>query len=416
MRYRIQPWQYLIAVLLTWAVIFSPSASAYDIYTDNPSCTGDSQGSGVMSFYDTMEGAIGACSAASGENCANNSLKNQTFPNGADGKKMVCDPLGFASNRSHTWVFPIDAGNLCPAGDIIDTATGECKLDTDTPPVSCLPVEISFSNEFGEITSCVTSIDPDLDTCANPQGYINDVEICGDDKNQCEAAGGDFGYLNSQPVCVQPEIETAGEYCPSGYVVTYNAGLDGAAGSYNCELPDDLPPTICDATKYDCDGDKNIDDQNKNGCIDNGVADDPLCPNLQPGVPGQDPLQPPVQGAGDCDPTSRNYAKCAGFVDETETEDTRGERENLSSGDSMDEVAGNVYTRLENAPIVQMVSNVNQAFTFTNSACPTPSFNAFGSSFSIDFHCQLYLDIASILSAVMMIIFSIAGIRHIASA
>ncbi|HIE83497.1 MAG TPA: hypothetical protein EYQ00_06435 [Dehalococcoidia bacterium] len=303
---------------------------------------------------------------------------------------------------------------------IYNQPQGICEYDAPPVPLSCAIDEMTFRDEFGNITSCIASIDPDSDTCENVQGYINNTLLCADNLDQCNAAGGDFGYFNGEPMCVQPEIETAGDYCPSGYVIVYGAGIDGAAGSFNCVLPDDLPPTICDGSLYDCDGDKMIDDQNKNGCVDNGIADDPLCLNIlqpQTGVNGQDPLNPPIEGAGDCDPTSRNYAKCAGFLgDEEEPEDARGTRVDLSSGASMDQVAGSIYTRLENAPIVQMIGNVSQVFSFTNEACPTPSFEAFGKTFSIDFHCQLYLDIAGILSALMMIVFSVAGIRHIASA
>jgi hypothetical protein len=378
----------------------------------------------VLKHFDSIEGAVGACSAAAGLDCGlpSHTLRNYNFPNGAAGKIMSCDPLGFQSNRSHRWAFPIDAGNLCPAGDIIDTDTGMCTLDTDTPPVQCEVDEMTFRDEYGNVSSCVLSIDPDAESCQNPQGYINNTELCGDDKDQCEAAGGDFGYFNNEPMCLEPEIPPGGDECPSGYVVAFTpSDIEGIPGTFQCVLPDEIPPTICDASKYDCDGDGNIDDQNNNGLIDNGTSDSQTGYQGADGADGKDgenvgydDLNPATEGAGDCDPTSKNYAKCAGFL--VEPEDTRGERENLSSGDSMDTVAGNVYTRLENAPVVQMISNVNQAFSFTNSACPTPSFNAFGTSFSIDFHCQLYLDIASILSAIMMLIFSIAGIRHIASA
>jgi len=127
-------------------------------------------------------------------------------------------------------------------------------------------------------------------------------------------------------------------------------------------------------------------------------------------------LNPPIEGAGDCDPTSTNYALCAGFIDDTEPEDARGERTDLSSGSTMEEIGSDAYARLANAPIVLMISNVSQAMTFASSACPTPGFSIFGESFSINFHCTLYADIASVLSAIMMLIFSIAGIRHIASA
>jgi hypothetical protein len=302
-----------------------------------------------------------------------------------------------------------------------------CTLDSDSPPQECAIDEMTFRNEYGEVTSCVASIDPDLDSCDNVQGYIDNTLLCADNLDQCNAAGGDFGYFNGEPMCLQPEIPPSGDYCPSGYVVVYGAGIDGAAGSFTCVLPENLPPTICDGSQYDCDGDGNVDDQNGNGLIDNGISDSTTGYQGAAGAAGAagadgvnvgyDDLNPAAEGAGDCDPTSKNYARCAGFLEDEELpEDARGERSDLSSGDSMDQVAGNIYTRLGNAPIVQMIGNVGQVFSFSNEACPTPSFEAFGKMFSIDFHCQLYLDIAGILSAIMMIVFSIAGIRHIASA
>lgn len=389
----------------------------YSAEASAEACYSDESGGGMATYWPDEASAQAACSSASGPwGACGGSVQGTPSPPDGYGRSnlgtheaMYCPQAGANDNRTHLWAWPI---TQCTATQVYDNELGYCE--DDAPPIACQVDEMSFSNEFGEITSCVASIDPDLETCENPQGYINGIEICGDNQNQCQAAGGDFGYLNGEPICVQPEIETAGDYCPSGYVVTYNAGLDGNAGSYNCVLPDDLPPNICDATIYDCDGDGNIDDQNENGCTDNGIADDPMCPNLQPQFPGQNPLQPPVEGAGDCDPTSRNYAECAGFL--PELEDARGTRTDLSTGASMDSVAGNVYTRLENAPIVQMIGNVSGVFSFSNAACPTPSFEAFGSIVSIDYHCTLYLEIAGILSVLMMIVFSIGGIRHIASA
>jgi hypothetical protein len=417
MRDRWTAWAYFMMFVSVWAVAtFSNPAKA------NSTCDGETAGSGAYSFHPTLPAALAACEAIGGtcKSGVNGS------PDGSGGfglsgsggtfQGYYCSTSGYSSNRTNRWVAPRPE-NECTSTQVFDYETGLCE--DDVAPLTCAIDEMTFRNEYGVITSCVSSIDPDAESCQNPQGYINNIELCGDDKNQCEAAGGDFGYLNGEPMCLPIEIPPAGDECPSGYVVAFTPdAIEGIPGTFQCVLPENIPPTICDASRYDCDGDGNVDDQNNNGLIDNGTSDSQTGYQGDDGAGGEnvgyDDLNPAVEGAGDCDPTSKNYAECAGFVDGAE--DTRGEREDLSSGDSMETVAGNVYTRLENVPIVLMISNVTEAFSFSNGACPTPSFNAFGTSFSIDFHCQLYLDIASILSAIMMLIFSIAGIRHIASA
>lgn len=213
-------------------------------------------------------------------------------------------PDGFA------WSIPDEACQVvCPTGWTRDPLTETCFID----PIVCGFGEIPIIGFTGEVTGCLPA--PNDEPCTNVQGTINGQEICADSAAACSATGGTFGYAGwgdtNSAVCLSGDYGSAS--CASGSVRVLDGPNDG---HFTCQAPGSVPPSICNGQLYDCDNDGNIDDQNHNGIVDNGVLDGEGVPYVAPGtVPpniGDDPLKSPKLGAGQCDPTSKNYAKCIG--------------------------------------------------------------------------------------------------------
>lgn len=114
-------------------------------------------------------------------------------------------------------------------------------------------------------------------------------------------------------------------------------------------------------------------------------------------------------GAGECDPTAANYAECIGIPGTGET--TYSDQ----SGETMQQSAEGYYDSLSTVPIIAATSGIANIFSGTGT-CPTPSFSAFGDTFTIDLHCTIYSNIAGIFSAVMLVFWSIVGVRNVMSA
>lgn len=405
-------------LLLVITVVFSSSSLA-------GVCKAPSGESGTIQFYASKAEAIAACDSTYdapqsqedyyGFGC------NGTIGIPQNGYKALnCRGDAPQSARSSRWMYP-DSAPACVLPETVNPETGDC-YDADAP-ITCSIQQSPVIDSTGQTTSCMEPDDP-AEAC-DSVGIINGIEYCAKSSAACEAAGGTYGYAsigeNVPPsgVCVEQSIPPD---CASGAVVVV---VLSDPPTQSCVQPDQLPTNRCDGTLYDCDGDGNIDDQNKNGVTDNGIEDDPLVqipdPIVDPitGLPvdnvGYDDLEPAIEGAGDCDPSAQNYAECAGFVDNSPSEDTRGDQDGISSS-TPDEVASDIITRLYAAPLVAMVGNITGIFDLSGAQCPAPTFSAFNTSFVLDGHCSLYSTIAGILSTVMIILFSIIGVRHIASA
>jgi len=305
--------------------------------------------------------------------------------------------------------------------------TGETICTYDVPPPVCGINTIAMKDQYGDNTACIDTGLPAA-TCTNVLGSVDGVDICGDDSASCTAEGGTYGFIGgsdfTESICISPTVPNSDGTCPQSYLINQVAPLnEGDAWTLRCVQPPSVPPTICDGRVYDCDGDGNVDDQDGNGIKDNGSrATEEACLDCLEATPfdpvvnvGVDPLATPEEGAGDCDPTARNYAECIGMVPDDIDTDV-GVRTNLSSGNSLDELGVSVYQRLELVPVVAMVGNVSGLFTLAGAVCPAPEFSLFGTTFALDYHCTLYELVRSVLSALMIVVFTISGIRHVASA
>jgi hypothetical protein len=114
-------------------------------------------------------------------------------------------------------------------------------------------------------------------------------------------------------------------------------------------------------------------------------------------------------GAGDCDPTATNYLDC--ILGEP------GEAPGHPQGDaqSFGEAASNFSEGVSATPIGQLATSLVSVIPASGGQCPTPGFEIFGQHFDIDMHCTLYAQVAGMLSALMIVVYSIIGIRIILS-
>jgi len=272
-------------------------------------------------------------------------------------------------------------------------------------------------------------------------------DFCQERKDECDQRGGDYGAVGSEHGTSHVCLINYGDQlptCASGSQHYYNSGYGDAQGTGFACISAEPPNDVCDGSKFDCDGDGNVDDQDGDGVKDNGEANehedggggedeqgpgggDPNDPYDGENV-GEDELDPAVEGAGDCDPTSTNYQECisgsGGWGD--------GDSQNLTAittaltqegagygsglgGQSLVDSTGDYVTSLDSVPFVAAVGNFSNVFSGSG-VCPIPSFTAFGVEHSIDMHCTLYTNVAGIMSAFMIIVWSITGTRHLMSA
>jgi hypothetical protein len=257
-----------------------------------------------------------------------------------------CEAEFGAGNTS----FNVEAGICTPPCDgQINPVTNECDecLSSAWDAITgiCLPDQCyGDSMPVYDSSNCVTTggvscgsgfisqcIQPSGTGCTDVLGKVTfgdstggdayTFDYCNDQKSDCEAAGGTYGAAGvgseMKHVCLVDygdQLPT----CASGSQYYIENQYIGGSG-FAC-ISAKPPADTCDASKFDCDGDGNVDDQDGDGVKDNGVAnengsgsftptDDPFeGPNV-----GEDAFDPAVVGAGDCDPTSQNYAECTGM-------------------------------------------------------------------------------------------------------
>lgn len=303
--------------------------------------------------------------------------------------------------------------------DIVDTCAGMATLDQTT----------------NMVTSCETL------SCGNITGsllYDPTFSFCQAYADSCESQGGTYGAVGGSTatghVCL---TASSMPECSAVSVFDGGAGIYGAACTAKT-----VPNNICDTTKYDCDGDGAIDDQNLDGCLDNGISNGTCVGTTtgtgSPTIPatniGDTPFATATSGAGQCDPTSKNYAQCSGqgpdvagneatnLILEGIQTTNQAIRDDLNTATDSDfftdadgdDIGDAFVLRLSQVPIVAAIAQ-NEVFSGTAS-CPAPEFTAFGQIFAINSHCTLFDSFANLISLLMITIYSIAGARHILSA
>lgn len=342
-----------------------------------------------------------------------------------------------------------DCEGTCPSGQY-DT---DGKSPGDAGYGACIPCK-------GHQMAIVDSVTMQGGGCYAPDEGCQDLtgkmstsgggdatfDYCQEMADECATRGGTYGAIGRGEDTHHLCMTNTGEpppTCASGSM-NWVENLDGSS-AFAC-VPTEPPNDVCDGTKYDCDDDGKVDDQDKDGCVDNGLENDPNCPNKHEGSDtgedpegetkkeGEDPLDPAEKGAGKCDPTSQNYAECIGETEmEGETletlegiEDGIAElvdifsQEGTGAGSSFEDQSvgdtmGGFSEAINDVPVIAAVNNLANAFAGSGT-CPTPSFTIFGTSFSFDYHCTLYANVAGLLSAAMLVFWSLIGIREVMSA
>lgn len=207
--------------------------------------------------------------------------------------------------RYTTWATPGKTFTPCQAGYLFDALTTTCYPDPTIDP--CPPGQIS-----GPGGICTTDPDPDETPCKNILGYVNGVEVCQDQKDECEAQGGSYGIIMDEEGCLVGEEDPDKECASEMYI------FGNEYGGYVCVHPDETNPN--DDTPdpgVECPAGYTL---SGNSCVTTNT--DPGGDDDDDGVPnsddddrdgdGVDNARDPDRGVGQCDPTSVAYAECVG--------------------------------------------------------------------------------------------------------
>lgn len=134
---------------------------------------------------------------------------------------------------------------------------------------------------------CAPDLQIDHDPCEDVLGYFNGNQVCGDDKNKCEADGGTYGHFNDIAVCIPTndingsDIEDVPPDCEDDEIAYHLGSGDMSCSHYdppgeNTEDKDTDGDGTPDKDDDDIDGDgvPNGSDPDKDG---DGIpnADDP---------------------------------------------------------------------------------------------------------------------------------------------
>jgi len=329
---------------------------------------------------------------------------------------------------------------ICESPEVLNPNNDSCSLCAsghfDDLSGSCLDIADSCSGMStlnladNSVGSC------DNQDCSSPTGsllYDPAFDFCQGYADICEQKGGSYGAVGSGGINTHVCITDAPGLAECSAVSAFDDGTGQYVASCTGRT---VSNSICDTTKYDCDNDGAIDDQNSDGCVDNGVAGGSCVGTTtgarSPDSPlrnvGENDFETATEGAGQCDPTSKNYSDCIGDSTSSESLDLLTEIRDLAlessefyfgSDDPLDvdsspEIGDEFFDRYNAIPIVIAM---NRTIAFSgNPVCPSPEFSAFGSTFSISYHCTLYDYLSGILGALMIAFYSILGLRHIMSA
>ncbi|AUD60366.1 hypothetical protein AYJ58_13160 [Shewanella sp. Pdp11] len=348
----------------------------------------------------------------------------------------------------------------CPLGYTISHATGMCNL---TDPAACETVvepEIcndGFPANTGEYQSCDR---PDLKQCdtgefVEKEGGIcplkcNDYQSCYDyalSKSSCSISE-EFSFYyqdtsNFTYSCLMvdpdspdhPENGGNGDGDPTNDPNSPNNGGDNGSGDGE-QLPsftaDELSKSIDDALNDDFvkldDSLNGINQQSKlnsegieleiggaslDNINSNNLLGDRLTDSLSEIKDSIDELSGGNE-SGQCNPNSKDYLECLGSANTSMPPSLIPE----SGAKNLGEAGIMLYNRIANAPIVQSFSSFSHLITLNNAQCPIISFDLpppINETVGTDIHCELFLIIEPIISAVMLVIYAWLGFRIFAS-
>lgn len=116
--------------------------------------------------------------------------------------------------------------------------------------------------------------------------------------------------------------------------------------------------------------------------------------------------------SGECDPTKKNYLECltgtpANLPDHVVTD---------SGKTSIDEINADFQNRLNNSPVVSSFARMKTFIQLASPVCPVFSVALFSQTISTTLHCDLWSLAGSILSIIMIGVWTLIAFRIFASA
>lgn len=117
-------------------------------------------------------------------------------------------------------------------------------------------------------------------------------------------------------------------------------------------------------------------------------------------------------GAGDCDPTSKEYLKCIAG----ESKPLPDHTESNSGAKTFDDVNESFQSRVKSSAVVGSFNKMKTVVTLSNPQCPHFGFELFGKDISTTIHCSLWAAMALVLSPIMIAVWTIFAFRIFASA
>lgn len=312
---------HFVQIVLVAASLAFSSASFANVVLSDPS-TWPIPGMGVLNNDGTYN--VDPHNGWSDGNgfCAFNHVSNVEYvgaipkANGTGFDVLCRNPNNGATSWYSISAVPVNSEN-CTGVD--PSLPGRCFL---APPDACegFPQnwqygEISIVNPDGsETVFCGENYNADNYECSNVLGYVDGLQLCADDRDSCEASGGFYGIITSDP----DEINNATCYPSSTADNIPTCDFDEAVqvyvndlgeGSYGCtpaSPPVEDDPTTTPPEEADTDGDgipdkddPDIDGDGVNNSIDPDIDGDGLVNEDDP-TPDGDGIDGAVDGGGSC--------------------------------------------------------------------------------------------------------------------
>lgn len=392
---------------------------------------------------------------------------------------LLAIPMGIMSHRC------VDIpANQCGEGEIFDHSVDECIIPEDEcaegesydsdmgfchescsttehfdiPEGMCAPNCTGGQENYfldmgtGKKAYCGDSMDQPPKTCQNILGYINDKQICGDKKDECDASGGTYGHVNGSEVCLPQDYPDSLPTCDSNQVITITEA------GYVCSTPErpDEPDDSENPDDSDIDGDgipdKDDPDMDGDGTPngEDGDKDGDGIPNGDDGEPEGPGEEDSSVSGGSCEerPTCKGDAvdcailyqvwatRCEGDKATLEGScgseptcegdavdcailktDWRGKcaaEEGAAQADLVDTYKGeNSISRIEkgNIDVESEIAGVFSPAEITGT-CPAPkSVNLNGQSYSVEY--TKICEVAAMVKPFVLIVASLIGVKII---
>lgn len=316
------------------------------------------------------------------------------------------------------------AGNVMVCGGSVPTQGGSAVQDG----VGCTMSVSSTSTAVSVGGSSCTMVNgvytgsqvPSDDPAPPPKGQAGDCTATGSGGFACSEAnhGKNCGTFNGDEVCPQSippgtcvSFESGGVACTtSSTPPAPNNGTPGQpaapTGKVSYTSQDSSGHNVTTTTNYYS---STVVNASSGGSVDtNGSGANVGNGNNGTGIPGKSTGgsgagggSSPSSANGDC---GASGVDCGGD----------GSVPQLPSEPTLQQAAQTYYAALASVPVVAAVGGI--AAAVPDGQCPTASFSVFGQQYTLDVQCTLWNSMQGVLSAVMLVFWTILGVRVLMSA